>query len=45
MFLTHFLLMASRKRHKIGEVIAKSCLEKGISKVVLDRGRFLYHGA
>ncbi|CAD6215293.1 unnamed protein product [Miscanthus lutarioriparius] len=29
---------------KIGEVIAKSCLEKGISKVVFDRGGFLYHG-
>ena len=29
---------------KIGEVIAKSCLEKGITKVVFDRGGFLYHG-
>ncbi|KAF8757392.1 hypothetical protein HU200_010909 [Digitaria exilis] len=29
---------------KIGEVIAKSCLEKGINKVVFDRGGFLYHG-
>ena len=29
---------------KISEVIAKSCLEKGITKVVFDRGGFLYHG-
>jgi len=29
---------------KIGADIAKKALEKGISKVVYDRGGFLYHG-
>ncbi|XP_019181221.1 PREDICTED: 50S ribosomal protein L18, chloroplastic-like [Ipomoea nil] len=29
---------------KVGEVIAKSCLEKGISKVAFDRGGYPYHG-
>ncbi|KAJ9148035.1 hypothetical protein P3X46_030132 [Hevea brasiliensis] len=29
---------------KVGEVIAKSCLEKGITKVAFDRGGYLYHG-
>ncbi|XP_075510967.1 large ribosomal subunit protein uL18c-like [Primulina tabacum] len=29
---------------KIGEVIAKSCLEKGITKVAFDRGGYPYHG-
>ncbi|XP_058082733.1 large ribosomal subunit protein uL18c-like [Magnolia sinica] len=29
---------------KIGEVIAKSCLEKGIMKVAFDRGGYPYHG-
>lgn len=29
---------------KVGEAIAKSCLEKGITKVVFDRGGFRYHG-
>ncbi|KAJ3669325.1 hypothetical protein LUZ60_011275 [Juncus effusus] len=29
---------------RIGEVIAKSCLDKGIKKVAFDRGGFLYHG-
>lgn len=28
----------------MGETIAKSCLEKGITKVVFDRGGFPYHG-
>ncbi len=28
----------------LGTVIAKRALEKGISKVVFDRGGFLYHG-
>ncbi len=28
----------------VGEVIAKRALEKGIKKVVFDRGGFLYHG-
>ncbi|XP_006848386.2 50S ribosomal protein L18, chloroplastic [Amborella trichopoda] len=29
---------------KIGEAIAKACLEKGITKVAFDRGGFPYHG-
>ncbi|XP_057815792.2 large ribosomal subunit protein uL18c isoform X1 [Cryptomeria japonica] len=29
---------------KIGEAIAKACLEKGITKVAFDRGGFVYHG-
>ncbi|GER48641.1 50S ribosomal protein L18 [Striga asiatica] len=29
---------------RMGEVIAKSCLEKGITKVAFDRGGYLYHG-
>ncbi|KAH9317969.1 hypothetical protein KI387_019738, partial [Taxus chinensis] len=29
---------------KIGETIAKTCLEKGITKVAFDRGGFMYHG-
>lgn len=29
---------------KVGEVIGKRCLEKGINKVVFDRGGYLYHG-
>lgn len=28
----------------MGEVIAKTCLEKGITKVVYDRGGFFYKG-
>ena len=29
---------------KVGEIVAKRCLEKSISQVVLDRNGFLYHG-
>lgn len=29
---------------KVGEAIAKVCLEKGIENVVFDRNGFLYHG-
>ena len=29
---------------KVGELIAKKALEKGITKVVFDRGGILYHG-
>ena len=29
---------------KVGENIAKKCLEKGITEVVYDRGCFVYHG-
>ena len=29
---------------KLGEVIAKKALDKGITDVVFDRGGFIYHG-
>ncbi|MEK6672951.1 MAG: 50S ribosomal protein L18 [Nitrospirota bacterium] len=29
---------------KIGELIAKKILEKGVSKVVFDRSGYIYHG-
>ncbi|KAK4775831.1 hypothetical protein SAY87_023792 [Trapa incisa] len=29
---------------KVGEAIARSCLEKGITKVAFDRGGYPYHG-
>ena len=29
---------------KVGQLIAKNALEKGISQVVFDRGGFVYHG-
>ena len=29
---------------KVGEVIAKRALEKGIKEVVFDRGGYVYHG-
>lgn len=29
---------------KVGEMIAKIALEKGIATVIFDRGGFLYHG-
>jgi len=29
---------------KVGELIAKKCQEKGISRVVFDRSGYLYHG-
>jgi len=29
---------------KVGALIAKKCLEKGIDKVVFDRNGYLYHG-
>ena len=29
---------------RMGEIIAKSCLEKGITKVAFDRGGYPYHG-
>lgn len=30
--------------HKVGELIAKNALAKGITTVVFDRGGYLYHG-
>jgi len=29
---------------KVGQLIAKNALEKGIAEVVFDRGGYLYHG-
>lgn len=29
---------------KVGELIAKRALEKGLKKVVFDRGGYMYHG-
>jgi large subunit ribosomal protein L18 len=29
---------------QVGEIVARKCLEKSISRVVLDRNGFLYHG-
>ena len=29
---------------KVGELVAKRCLEKNIAKVVFDRNGFIYHG-
>ena len=29
---------------KLGEIIAKKALDKGITNVVFDRGGFIYHG-
>ena len=29
---------------EVGELIAQKCLEKGIQKVIFDRGGYLYHG-
>ncbi|XP_057768897.1 50S ribosomal protein L18, chloroplastic-like [Salvia miltiorrhiza] len=29
---------------KVGEAIAKACIEKGITKVAFDRGGYPYHG-
>jgi large subunit ribosomal protein L18 len=29
---------------KVGELVAKKALEKGISEVVFDRGGYIYHG-
>ncbi len=30
--------------YEVGHLVGKKALEKGISKVVFDRGGFLYHG-
>ena len=29
---------------KVGELVAKHAIEKGITEVVFDRGGYLYHG-
>jgi len=40
--LTGLKKKASAK--KVGQEIARRCLEKGIDKVVFDRNGFIYHG-
>ena len=35
---------SSEAAKKVGEAIAKKCLEKGITEVVYDRGGFVYQG-
>lgn len=30
--------------HKVGQLIAKAAIDKGITTVVFDRGGYLYHG-
>ena len=30
--------------HKVGQMVAKRAVEKGIEQVVFDRGGYLYHG-
>lgn len=30
--------------HRVGQLIARRALDKGIKKVVFDRGGYLYHG-
>ncbi len=30
--------------HKVGEILAKRAVEKGISEVVFDRGGYIFHG-
>lgn len=42
LIITSFCLQDVAK--KVGEVIAKACLEKGITKVAFDRGGYPYHG-
>jgi len=37
-------LSSKKAAEKIGELIAKRAMEKGIKSVVFDRGQFLYHG-
>jgi len=37
-------LAKKEKAKKIGEAVAKKCLEAGITKVVFDRNGFGYHG-
>jgi large subunit ribosomal protein L18 len=34
----------SERAKQVGTALAKLCLEKGISKVVFDRGGYKYHG-
>ncbi|TXG71529.1 hypothetical protein EZV62_000108 [Acer yangbiense] len=42
--LSYAALPGSEVAKRVGEAIAKSCLEKGIIKVAFDRGGYPYHG-
>ncbi|CAI0440297.1 unnamed protein product [Linum tenue] len=42
--LAEELNFSSEVAKKVGEAIAKACLEKGITKVAFDRGGYPYHG-
>lgn len=44
LYLCLLILWSQEVAKKIGEAIAKSCLEKGITKVAFDRGGYPYHG-
>jgi len=37
-------LTKTQEAYEVGKLIAKRALEKGIKKVVFDRGGFIYHG-
>ncbi len=37
-------LTKTEEAREVGKLIAKRALEKGITKVVFDRGGFIYHG-
>ncbi len=37
-------LTKTEEAREVGKLIAKRALEKGIKKVVFDRGGFIYHG-
>jgi len=37
-------LTKTEEAYEVGKLIAKRALEKGINKVVFDRGGFIYHG-
>jgi large subunit ribosomal protein L18 len=37
-------LNKTEQAKKVGELLAKASLEKGVEKVVFDRGPFKYHG-
>lgn len=43
-YADYSLIQWQEVAQKIGEMIAKSCLEKGITKVAFDRGGYPYHG-
>ncbi len=42
--ITEFKGNKTQKAEKVGELIAKLALEKGINTVVFDRNGFLFHG-